>query len=42
LLRKGDGDVSREGEVLISAGSKLEHDGVGDGDFEQSPCEMVV
>jgi len=39
-VRKG-GDESREGKGLMSTGSRLEHDGVGEEEFEESPGEGV-
>lgn len=39
-LRKGD--ESREGEFLMSIGSRLEHEGVGEWDFKEGPGEGVA
>ena len=38
-MRKGRGDVPREGEILISVGSRLEHEGVGEDDIKEGPGE---
>ena len=39
-MRKGE--ESREGEVFMSVGSILEHEGVGEEDFKEGPGEGVV
>lgn len=31
------GDVVREGDILMSVGSILEHEGVGEEDFNEGP-----
>ena len=33
------GDESREGEIFMSVGSRLEHEGVGEEDFKEGPGE---
>ena len=38
-VRKGRGDVPREGEIFMSVGSRLEHEGVGEDDFKEGPGE---